>query len=108
MLKIVLRNLIDNAIKYSPSGKTISVTSQEEESVCTIHIKDQGIGFYLHNDISASIFSSTPDTQGKTSTGLGLQLCKQLLEKNKGSMLITSVPNEGTEVIITLDRYRRY
>ena len=105
MLKIVLRNLIDNAIKFSPPGKKISVTSQEEGAVCTIHIKDQGIGFSLHNDTSASIPSSTPDTQGKTSTGLGLQLCKQLLEKNKGSMLITSVPNEGTEVVLTLDRY---
>ncbi len=100
-LKIVLRNVLDNAIKFSSAGKTINIKATINKGLCTLQIIDNGIGF------DTSLFTqkkgiSTPDRKGNTSTGLGLQLSHELIEKNGGNFAISSRKNEGTIVAIQL------
>ncbi|MBC8755227.1 tetratricopeptide repeat protein [Kordia sp. YSTF-M3] len=100
-LKIALRNVLDNAIKFSFTEGIINIKATTENNSCTLKIIDEGVGFDTNN-FSRQNFSSTPDTKGSTSTGLGIQLSHELIEKNGGSFEISSVPNKGTTVSITL------
>jgi len=100
-LKIVLRNVLDNAIKFSSQNEKITIKTTENETSCILQIIDEGIGFDTSNFILKKTVSTT-DTKGNTSTGLGLQLSRELIEKNGGNFTISSKPNEGTTVFITL------
>ncbi|MDO5970519.1 HAMP domain-containing sensor histidine kinase [Flavivirga aquimarina] len=107
-LKIIIRNILDNAIKFSFQQGTIilnGVTKTNEYLLC---IKDQGMGFKKKQTSAKSVFilTSTPDTDGKTGTGLGLQLCRELTKKNKGILTIKSDLKKGTEVVLTLPLYK--
>jgi len=100
-LKIVLRNVLDNAIKFSASNGTITIKSIANKNTCTLQIIDEGTGFDTTNFLQ-KIGVSTTDTKGNTSTGLGLQLSHELIEKNGGSFTISSLLKKGTTVSITL------
>ena len=107
-LKVILRNILDNAIKFSyPKGK-IELKAKRYTNHCTLTLIDFGKGFQAQdiNGTTAQLAASSPDLQGKTSTGLGLRLCRQLLEKNKGTLSISSSPNIGTKVTILLQIYK--
>lgn len=101
-LKMVFRNVLDNAIKFSfPESKIIVKTACLSKH-CELHIIDFGIGFEPNTQLGKTISKSTSDTTGKTSTGLGLQLCYDLIKKNKGFFKVKSKINTGTEIKITL------
>jgi signal transduction histidine kinase len=100
-LKIVLRNVLDNAIKFSFSEGNINIKATTNDDSCTLQIIDEGIGFDTSTFLQKNN-TSTPDTKGNTSTGLGLQLSQELIEKNGGRFTISSTKNEGTTVSITL------
>lgn len=100
-LKIVLRNVLDNAIKFSLSEGIINIKATTKGHTCTLKIIDEGIGFDTTN-FSQKNYISTTDTKGNTSTGLGLQLSHELIEKNSGSFTISSIPKQGTIVSILL------
>jgi K+-sensing histidine kinase KdpD len=100
-LKIVLRNVLDNAIKFSASNGTITIKTTTNTDTCTVQMIDEGIGFDTTNFLQ-KIGVSTTDTKGNTSTGLGLQLSHELIEKNSGSFTVSSILKEGTTVSITL------
>lgn len=108
-MREILDNLINNAIKYSPQGKSIAVyVKAEEESGLYLEVKDQGQGFSEEDLKKAfqkfSRLSSKP-TGGESSTGLGLSIVKTLVEfqggtvsvesegKNKGSRIKVFIPN---------------
>ena len=97
-LNTVLRNLIANAIKFSHRDSSVIISAHEGEDHVQISIKDTGMG--MSKDQLVSIFSldkkSTPGTSGEKGTGLGLILCKELVELNKGQLKIESVEGEGT------------
>lgn len=98
-ISTVVRNLISNAIKYSkPKGK-ISISSQLKENLLVISVKDEGIGMeqelvetILVNEVKTSI-KGTLDESG---TGLGLKLCTEFVQTNKGDIWIESKVNEGS------------
>lgn len=100
-LKIVLRNVLDNAIKFSSTEGIIKIQAITNKNICTLQIIDKGIGFDTSNFLRKN-FISTTDTKGSTSTGLGLQLSLELIEKNRGNFTIISSKNKGTTVSITL------
>jgi len=111
-LKIIIRNLLDNAIKFTPPKGKISfyANTEVEEDFCYIIIEDSGIGISpsLQKEILEESFllskKRTDDTKG---TGLGMQLCKNLISKNEGRLKIESAENQGTKFIIILPKSKK-
>ncbi|TRX70505.1 sensor histidine kinase KdpD [Carboxylicivirga sp. M1479] len=99
MIKTTLRNILSNAIKYTSDDGTITITTAKEEKFDLLKITDTGIGmteeqisrlFKIDNNIS------TPGTNNEPGTGLGLLLCKELLDKNKAEIRVESVVGQGS------------
>jgi two-component system sensor histidine kinase/response regulator len=96
MLQLVIRNLLNNAVKFTRAGGLIEVKSITENNNCIISITDNGTGMALGKQ--AEIFSlsttSTHGTQHEQGTGLGLVLCKDYTELQGGRIWFNST--EGT------------
>ena len=101
----VLTNLIGNAIKFSPEGSTVTVESRREEAHWRVVVQDQGIGIpaaelpQLFERFYRASKANEAQIQG---TGLGLYVCKAIVEGHGGEIGIESVQNEGTTVWFTL------
>jgi len=105
MIQTVLRNLISNAIKFTNAEGTVTLNSIERNSQVEIQVSDSGIGIIPEN--IPYIFSiekniSTPGTKGEKGTGLGLMLCKELIEKQGGKIWVESEVGKGTTFKFTL------
>lgn len=105
-LKIILRNLLDNAIKFSNPNDTITVyTRNTSENYCDLVIEDTGMGMsettrlQLLND---SVTLAKKENKHIIGTGLGMQLCKSMIQKNKGKFAIESELGKGTKMIVSL------
>jgi signal transduction histidine kinase len=107
MLATVFRNLISNAIKFTNIGGTVNITCKEQEDQVEISIEDNGCGMdQSHIDKLFSIGNKcqTIGTAGEKGTGLGLLLCKDLLDKHNGSIKVKSKKDHGTTFIINLPK----
>ena len=107
MMKTVLRNLISNAIKFTDVNGKIEITVTEEDSEVSIAISDNGVGIdqsTIDNLFKIDSKISTIGTHGEKGTGLGLLLCKELVEKNNGKIGIESETGVGTTFTITLPK----
>ena len=107
-LKIVLRNLLDNAIKFSNENGKISFYTQETNpDFCDLIIEDNGIGM-SENTIKELLQEGELLAKKSNSeiigTGLGLQLCKQMIKKNSGTLVIESEINKGTKMILSFPK----
>jgi K+-sensing histidine kinase KdpD len=107
-LKIVLRNLLDNAIKFSPENSKISFyTVDTNTNFCQLVIQDSGLGMNqntineLLEDNELLAKKSNSEIIG---TGLGMQLCKQMIKKNGGTLAIESELNKGTKMILSFPK----
>ncbi len=105
MLSTIFRNLISNAVKFSPTGGEIHITSETVEDKVRIGIIDSGIGIPQH--MISTIFSkeqnmSREGTSGERGSGLGLQICKDFVEKNRGEIWTESKENKGSAFYFTL------
>ena len=105
-LRTVFRNILTNAIKYTETQGIIKFSSsQKSENRCLLHIKDSGIGIaqqHLQNLFRIDKTLTTPGLNGEKGTGLGLILCKELLEKNNSFIFVESEPGCGTTFILEL------
>ncbi|MBE99882.1 tetratricopeptide repeat-containing sensor histidine kinase [Flavobacterium coralii] len=103
-LKLVLRNLLDNAIKYTAGGGLIKIDAAvNEDNKVQLRITDTGIG--MSAEVIEEVLKESDvliNKKNGTGAGLGLQLCKSILLKNKGALAIESEPGKGTAMIITL------
>ena len=102
---VVFRNLISNAIKFTPDNGKISISAKPYYERLIISVKDSGLG--MSNEILNKIFDSTEHyssygTNGEKGTGLGLSLCKEMIVKNKGSIEVKSSLGEGSEFLVSL------
>ncbi|HCI72845.1 MAG TPA: PAS domain-containing sensor histidine kinase, partial [Balneola sp.] len=107
MLSTVFRNLISNAIKYSEKDGEINVNINESGHSVTISIKDSGIG--MTPEIKDQLFDkeNRPQRRGTLSekgTGLGLLLCKDLVEAHNGTITVISEEYKGSEFIVSLPK----
>lgn len=98
MINLVLRNLISNAIKFSPSGGQISIGTFEKSLFTEVYVKDAGKGISKEEmkKIGGEEFYSSNGTAQEQGTGLGLLLCKEFLAKNNGRLHIESEPGKGS------------
>ncbi len=104
-LSVAVDNLISNAIKYSPYGKSIQITSSTGDGYTRIMVKDQGVG--LTEADRKKLFNryqrlSAKPTGGESSTGLGLSIVKDIVEKHKGRVWAEGNSGEGAVFIIQL------
>ena len=102
----LLQNLISNAIKFRDKRTPrITITSKHEDSKWIIAVKDNGVGMSteklskLFNIDSQQVSNGTAQEKGN---GLGLLLCKEFVEKNKGKITVESYPGKGTSFIVSL------
>lgn len=105
MMHTVIRNLIINAVKFSFPGGRIWISSEEVPEGCSIAVTDEGIG--IQPEIQAKLFDpneaiSSLGTTGESGSGLGLVICNEFLEKNRGSIRVESEPGNGATFVITL------
>ena len=104
-LNTIIRNLVDNAIKYTPNGGQVEVVSELNGSNIRILIKDTGEGMdkaQLDNIFDLQKNKSTQGTAGEKGSGLGLTLVKDLVDLNKGQIKVNSALKKGTSFEIML------
>lgn len=110
-LKIILRNLLDNAIKFSKeNGKIIVSATIFNEDFCNLIVEDSGLGISKKMQeelLSESALLSKKGNHEKIGTGLGMQLCKSMIKKNGGKLLIESEENIGTKIIVQLQKKKK-
>lgn len=107
MLQSVLRNLIGNAIKFTPEGGVIRLSSSQGPEFLCLSVEDTGIGFSpdrIDRLFEMGWLDSTAGTDGETGTGLGLALSKELVERNGGQIRLVSSPGAGSRFEILLPR----
>ncbi|PLT48013.1 Phosphate regulon sensor protein PhoR (SphS) [Paenibacillus pasadenensis] len=98
-----IANLIDNAVKYSSPGTRVSIETDVRQQEAVVRIRDQGIGI-REDEISRvqERFYRASNASSAKGSGLGLSLCKEIVEKAGGSLAIESGLGEGTTVSIAL------
>lgn len=101
----VIRNLISNSIKFTPTGGTITVSVKKSSDEALVSIADTGVG--MSKEVIDKIFRidakhSTKGTADEKGTGLGLVLCKDFVEKNNGSIGVHSEEGKGSTFYFTL------
>jgi signal transduction histidine kinase len=105
-LAFVIRNLVNNAVKFTPAGGQIRVAAKKMDGkkvqVC---VADTGVGIppeKLSGIFREGLMNTTPGTAGEKGTGLGLMLSYEFLRQNNGTIEVKSQPDQGTEFIIEL------
>lgn len=104
-IRIVIRNLITNAIKFSKQDDTINVTAQyQDDKNILLSVKDTGMGMSEKqlNKLFKSKVDSGTGTNNESGTGMGLLFCKDLIEKCNGKIWVESEQGSGTEFFFTL------
>lgn len=104
-IKVVLRNVLDNAIKHCEAGDSISLftTLHPERQQCTLILEDTGTG--IPPDVLKDLQADTKSSQNTIThrrTGLGLNLCQAMMLKNGGTLTIDSTENIGTRIQLQL------
>lgn len=109
MINTVLRNLISNAIKFTPHGGNVIVrgeqTELDKQTVYLVSVEDNGVG--ISADKIQKLFKidsgfSTHGTDDEKGTGLGLILCKEFIDMHKGKIWAESVADIGTKISFTI------
>ncbi len=104
MIQLVVRNLLNNAIKFTPKGGIIHIGTIIDGKQCKIYIKDNGVGIPENkkNEIFSLNIQSTAGTENESGTGLGLVLCKEYMDKLSGEITFESESHLGTTFYVTL------
>ena len=104
-LQRVIANLIDNAIKFSEKGKEVVVRLTQAENTLQIKVKDSGMGIpanLIEQLFTTSIIVKRKGTNNEKSNGLGLSICKQIIEAHTGSILVESEVGKGSCFTVVL------
>jgi heavy metal sensor kinase len=105
MIQRLLSNLLDNAIKYTPSGGSVTVSLEEKGEQLVISLKDTGIG--ISPDDLPRIFERfyrCDQSRSQVGTGLGLSLARAIARAHHGDLIATSLTNQGSTFRFTLPK----
>ena len=104
IIKMILRNLISNAIKYSNANETLDIDATIKDSEVIISVTDQGQG--VSSDVMNTLFKesvdSQSDTEGLKGTGIGLSLCAELIETQNGKIWVDESYLHGARIQFSL------
>ncbi|MEQ9423959.1 MAG: HAMP domain-containing sensor histidine kinase [Cyclobacteriaceae bacterium] len=98
-MKLVVRNLVHNALKFTPSGGVVDISSLSQNGSVQLTIADSGVGMddeNIEGVMTGLTHQTKPGTNGESGSGLGLSLCMEMLSKNNASMKIRSEKRNGT------------
>jgi signal transduction histidine kinase len=98
-INLVIRNLVNNAIKFTHPGGKVTLTHTLENGYCIVAVEDTGVGIkaeHRHLIFNKTSQISTYGTANEKGTGLGLLLCQEMIEKNGGKIWIESLSEKGT------------
>ncbi|UII31427.1 tetratricopeptide repeat-containing sensor histidine kinase [Fulvivirga ulvae] len=104
-IETVIRNLINNAIKFSAADDMIKVAASEKKELIEVTVVDSGVGMseeMLDNLFRIDTRNSTRGTSGEIGTGLGLIICKEFVENNAGELSVESRLGEGSVFKFTI------
>ncbi|SHJ69699.1 tetratricopeptide repeat-containing sensor histidine kinase [Pseudozobellia thermophila] len=109
-IDIVVRNLISNALKFTPQNGMVTISSLEKNDHWQISIRDTGIG--MDQETINKLFAqnaniTTYGTNNEKGTGLGLPLCKEMVEKNNGRIWVNSLRRKGSTFHFTVPKYKK-
>lgn len=106
MIEVVLRNLISNAIKFTPKEGEVTVDVKENGELVEVFVQDTGTG--MSEESREKLFGdehfTTKGTANETGTGLGLMICKEFLKKNGGNIRVQSELGKGSTFAFTLPK----
>lgn len=106
MLQTVLRNLLSNAIKFTPKGGDVSISAMSpDEAHIVVSISDTGIGMspaIIENLFNIGGKTNRAGTENEPSSGLGLLLCKEFIEKNNGQIWVKSEMGKGSTISFSI------
>jgi signal transduction histidine kinase len=105
MIQRMVSNLLDNAIKYTPSGGTVNVTLSETPLQIVLTFKDSGVGI-SSADLSRIFkrFYRCDQSRSLPGTGLGLSLARAIARAHSGDIAVISIPNRGSTFTVTLPK----
>jgi len=106
MVSTVLRNLLSNAIKFSHEGSIVEISADSKANEMIFSVKDEGIGME-QNELDQmfsedEFFESRQGTGGESGTGIGLNLCRNFVERLNGQIWGESKPNKGTTIFFRI------
>ena len=105
MLRSVIQNLIVNAIKFTKLEGRVFISSIEKNNLIEVSVEDTGMGIatkLIPNLFNFNTMFTTNGTEGENGTGLGLPLCKELVERNEGKIWVETERGKGSKFIFTL------
>lgn len=103
----VIRNLVNNAVKFTAEGGQVTIDGRLDGSMAAVSVRDTGVGMtpeQLRRLFELGKEGTTRGTRGEKGTGLGLLLCKDLAERNGGSIQAESEPGKGSLFTVFLPR----
>ena len=107
MLRLILRNLVANAVKFSFVGSSVEVRAVEYENFCMVSVADTGVGINeqdINKLFRLDVHYTTKGTNSEQGTGLGLILCKELIEKHQGRIWVESEFGKGSTFMFTISK----
>ena len=109
-LYIVIRNMLSNAIKFTPERGSIYISSKKQKGEVVISIRDTGIG--IPDTIQVKLLDakshvSTDGTKGEKGSGLGLKICHEIIQTNNGWLKLESETGTGTTILMGIKAGRK-
>lgn len=106
MVEIVIQNLITNAVKFSRVGDIITISNKDQNGKSLLCVEDTGVGMSKENlnKLFKGNNFTTVGTKNEKGTGLGLTICKELVELNKGRIWVESTQNVGSKFYVELPK----
>ncbi len=105
MTYVSLRNIVSNALKFTPQGNAVKIKAFSKDNWGVIVVEDEGIGMsqtYLEKLFTEEQLPLTKGTNDEKGTGIGLILCRKFIQTNKGKLQVKSVEGKGSEFTIEL------
>ncbi|MBT2160528.1 tetratricopeptide repeat-containing sensor histidine kinase [Zobellia barbeyronii] len=106
-LDVILRNLIGNAIKFTNQKGEIHIKVEDKDDALQLEVVDNGVGMDLEtrsNLFKTKYVKSTFGTNNENGSGLGLSICKEMVENNGGKIWVSSVRKQGTTIYFTVPK----